>query len=200
MYLIVFSLCSFCVGASKYLECAHAPLPDDDQRDWLVRGSEQHKILEGIVHNKTLLTDMKQLTHFCHTGSLENFHSVLLKWAPKRVHFSYQGMRARVQLACLSHNANIGRAHATTSEGVLRYRMEFTKSSKHWVAKRINEPSSYDFLKDVLQSVHEAVMEVRRGGMPPAMVAYNVPELPKNIATLDAPVKEDLVEQHMSRM
>ena len=88
---------------------------------------------------KTLLNDMKQLTKFCHTGSLENFHAVILKWAPKRVHFSYNGMRARVQLACLSHNANIGRAHAKTKEGVLRYRLEYTKSTKHRVAKKLHD-------------------------------------------------------------
>ena len=91
------------VGAAKYLECAHPPLPDEESRAWIARGSDQRKVLEEVVNDKTILNDMKQLTSFCHAGSLENFHSVMLKWAPKRLRFSYPGMRARVQLACLSH-------------------------------------------------------------------------------------------------
>lgn len=141
-----------------------------------------------------------QLTSFCHTGSLENFHSVLLKWAPKRIHFGYAAMRARVQLACLSHNTNVGRAHATTSAGVLRYRCEFTKSAKHWVAKRIHEPTSYAFLTDLLRDVHEAVLSQRAGTVPACVVKCSVPVLTKNIATTEAPAKEDLVTHHMSRM
>ena len=92
--------------------------------------------------------------------SLEIFHAVILKWAPKRVHFSYNGMRARVQSACLSHNANIGRAHAKTKEGVRRYRLEYTKSTK-W--PRSCTTMSCNFLKDLLNDVHTTILGIHNG-------------------------------------
>ena len=44
------------------------------------------------------------LTSFQHTGALEVFHSLLLKYCPKRQHFSYIGMQARIEFAILDHN------------------------------------------------------------------------------------------------
>ncbi|KAL7381939.1 hypothetical protein ABVT39_013856 [Epinephelus coioides] len=49
-----------------------------------------------------------------HTGSLEVYHSSMLKYAEKRLHFKYKTMRAHTQLAIMDHNANIGRPHTTT--------------------------------------------------------------------------------------
>lgn len=113
---------------------------------------------------------MKQTTSFCHTSSLENFHSSTLKQATKYSHFSYAGMYTQIQLACRAHNNNnnVGRAHARTSEGVLGYCVEFTKSAKHWVAKQINEPARYDFLVDIMQSIHDIALKQRgevQGGL-----------------------------------
>jgi len=50
-------------------------------------------------------------------GSLEVFHNEILKFAPKRLHFHRDSMIARVQLAILDHNENVGRAKALTKEG-----------------------------------------------------------------------------------
>lgn len=51
------------------------------------------------------------------TGSLEVFHSSMLKYTQKRLHFSYDAMLARTQLAVMDHNANIGKEQAKTKEG-----------------------------------------------------------------------------------
>ena len=53
------------------------------------------------------------------TGSLEVFHSVMLKYAEKRLHFNYDSMRARTQLAVIDHNSNLGRPLATTQQGMI---------------------------------------------------------------------------------
>ena len=39
----------------------------------------------------------------------------MLKYAPKRLHFSYDTMLA--QLAVMDHNTNVGRPQAKTAEG-----------------------------------------------------------------------------------
>lgn len=56
---------------------------------------------------------------FIYTGSLEVFHAVMLKYTEKRLHFGYDSMRARTQLAVLDHNSNVGRPLATTQQGMI---------------------------------------------------------------------------------
>ena len=72
---------------------------------------------QDLTKDKNLLWDIKKLTGFHHTGSLEVFHSSLLKYFSKRQHFSYLGMQARLELAILDHNYNTDRKQATTRSG-----------------------------------------------------------------------------------
>ena len=65
-----------------------------------------HRTLTNVVKDKTLLKDIKKLTGFHHTGSLEVFHSLLLKYCPKQQYFNYVGMQARIELTILDHNYN----------------------------------------------------------------------------------------------
>ena len=106
---------------SVFNKCVHPTLPPEEQRSkkWLRSGSLVHTTLKNIVYNKTLLRDIKMLTGFHHTGALEVFHSLILKYCPKRQHFSYIGMQARIELAILDHNYNTNRKQATTNKGML---------------------------------------------------------------------------------
>ena len=81
-------------------------------------GSAAHNALKAVVLQDTLLQDIKKLTGFHHTGSLEVFHSLLLKYCPKQQHFSYDGMQARIELAILDHNYNTERQQAVTKSGI----------------------------------------------------------------------------------
>ena len=97
----------------------HPTLSSEEEwsKKWLRSGSVAHNALRKVVLQDTLLRDMKKLTGFHHTGSLEVFHSLLLKYCPKRQHFSYVGMQARIELAILDHNCNTQRKQATTKAG-----------------------------------------------------------------------------------
>ena len=77
---------------------------EERSKKWLRSGSVAHNALRKVALQDTLLRDMKKLTSFHHTGSLEFFHSLLLKYCPKRQHFSYVGMQARTELTILDHN------------------------------------------------------------------------------------------------
>lgn len=55
--------------------------------------------------------------NYTSTGSLEVFHAVMLKYTQKRLHFSYDVMRAWTELAVIDYNANVGRPQAKTQEG-----------------------------------------------------------------------------------
>ena len=97
-------------------KCVHPALSSEKERSkrWLKSGSTAHSALCKVVLQNTLLWDMKKLTGYHHTGSLEVFHSFLLKYCPKRQHFSYMRMQARIELEILDHNYNTQRKQATT--------------------------------------------------------------------------------------
>lgn len=103
----------------KTVSCQHPKLSKKERKQiaWLKPGSSPHVAMEEIVCNKKLLHDIRFLTEYHHTGSLEVFHSLLLKYAPKRKHFCYQGMIARTQLAIMDHNLNCERSQATVTKG-----------------------------------------------------------------------------------
>ena len=133
----------------------HQTLSSEEERSrkWLGSGSVAHNALRKVVLQDTLLRDMKNLVGFHH--SLEVFHSLLLKYCPKRQNFSYVGMQAHIELAILDHNYNTQRKQATTKDGIkiiilhlclmcifftegkARYLIVFPKGRKSWVAKPI---------------------------------------------------------------
>ena len=145
--------------ADIYHRCSHPPIPPDVARTkcWLRPGSPAHDALKDVVLNKKLLKDIHKLTLCCHTGSLEVFHSVQTNYVPKRQHFSYEGMVARIELAALNHNANTGREQARSSkgenEGELKYKIVFPKRTKEWVAKPAIEKTTKDHLRPLLDAI-----------------------------------------------
>ena len=83
--------------------------------------------LERVVKEKSLINDLKYLTNFNHTGTLEVYHSLYNKYCPKHLHFSYKGMIAFSQLAVLDFNAGVGLKQAGTKLGELRSKQQFSK-------------------------------------------------------------------------
>jgi hypothetical protein len=161
-------------------------------------GSPAHVALEDIVCNKTLLKAIEKLSEFHHTGNLEVYHSHLLKYMPKRTHFSYQGMVGRTQLTILDHNNNCERKQATVKKGKgigeNRYKVVFPKNRKTWVAKPILQKKSYKFVTNLM----DVVLECHETGETNAIRVSE--HIPKNIASIKRPPKEDVIKQHISRM
>uniref|UniRef100_A0A8C1M8N5 Uncharacterized protein n=1 Tax=Cyprinus carpio TaxID=7962 RepID=A0A8C1M8N5_CYPCA len=90
-------------------ECDHDDLSPDQQRRkrWLKKESPSFRTLSMLVLNPSLLKDLRQMV----------YHSVLLKYCRKNLHFHYSSMAARTQLAVIDHNENVNREQATTSSG-----------------------------------------------------------------------------------
>ena len=109
-------------------------IESEEDTKWLKPRSSAHIALEEVVTNKKLLKDISKLTEFHHTGNLEVYHFLLLKYAPKRQHFSYKGMIARTQLAVIDHNSNVKRQQAQVkrgeNKGAKRYNVVFPKGKK----------------------------------------------------------------------
>ena len=159
--------------------------------------SPAHVALEEVVTAKRLLKDVEKLTEFHHNGNLEVFHSLMLKYLPKRKHFSYRGMVARTQLAALDHNHNCNRAQAVVKSGTnkdqKRFKVEKPKAHKNWVCKPIKKEKSYKHLLVML----EDVVKAKQNGI---KTIENLPIMPKNIVKQPKPSKQSVIERHQSRM
>ena len=186
--------------ASKFHKCGHGKLSRSKARKtkWLKTGSPAHIAMEEVVMNTKLLKGISKLTEFHHTGSLEVYHSLLLKYAPKRLHFSYKGMIARTQLAVIDHNSNVKRQHALVkkgkNKGAKRYNVVFPKGKKKWVAKPIMEEKSYSFVQELMKEV----LVCRNNGK--KTKSTKPATIPKNIASFPLPSKDEIITKHKSRM
>ena len=68
-----------------FQKCAHADLGDVDHEEvkWLEPETPANVALNKILSDKRLLSDMRKLNHYCHTGQLENFNGFLTKYCPE---------------------------------------------------------------------------------------------------------------------
>jgi hypothetical protein len=142
---------------------------------------------------------MEELTEYRHTGELEVFHSLMLKYLLKLKlkHFSYRCMLARTQLAALNHNHNCNRVQAVVksgrNKGQQQFKAEKTKANKSWVCKSIKEPKSYKFLSPML----EVVVKAKQNGI---KVTKALPKMPKQLPKEPKPSKQSVIEKYRSRM
>ena len=132
-------------GNTLFHQCGHRRIPSSEARNicWLKPGSPVHLALEEVVLNTKLLKDLAKLTDFCHTGKIEVYHSMMLKYCSKQEHFSYKSIVARTQLAALDNNANAERPQALVQSGEHagqeRNKACFPKAHKRWVVKPISK-------------------------------------------------------------
>lgn len=66
------------------------------------------------------------------TGTIEVFHSVLLKYCQKQLHFHYSSMFARTQLTIMDHNENVQCKQATTTAGKWKGNTTTNDSHNRW--------------------------------------------------------------------
>ncbi|XP_077155372.1 uncharacterized protein LOC143817781 [Ranitomeya variabilis] len=190
-------------GSEPYIACEHLPLTAEklDNTKWLEPTPTAMSLLKGIAESKNLQRDIRQINYFCHTGELELYHSVCLKYRPKCLHFFIDGMIACSQLAALDHNRSIDRLKAvvqhdneTDSTGSVRYHLEFSKARKAWVVKCLCEPTSQDFQQEIVADVirimkkeHQTTWSSKRTEFPP------------NIASVPKQDKQKIIEENATR-
>ncbi|XP_060072662.1 uncharacterized protein LOC132552497 [Ylistrum balloti] len=121
-------ICNIHEGHSdKFPRCLHSPC---DDKEWLIKGSRQHKMVISVVESPYLLRDVAKLSPFHQTYSLEVFHSVVNHFASKSTHFFYSSMQARLYLTALHYNENGKKERAYTKEGQEKWQISYPKSKK----------------------------------------------------------------------
>ena len=130
------------------------------------------------------MADINYLSKFCHTVSLEVFHSVLNKYCSKRLYFTLEGMIARTQLAVLDYNCGSSNTQATTKDGKCRYKQIFSKVTQNWVIKKMSETKDREYIHELLSSTLEAPPDTTGDKLP--RIGSSTP----NIAPIEKPNEE----------
>lgn len=185
-----------------YVKCSHGPLEDEEceNKMWLNPENAPYTAIQKIVNGPKFLSDLKHLVHNYHTGNLEHFHSLALKYRTKLIHFGIDGMEARTKLAILTHNKNVGKEFATvkvqkknTEEvGAKRTKLLFSKARKRWTVKNVYEQMNIDYLEDVSISV----LKIAKGEQTHEWCT-RAPSLPPNLENLERPQKELIKSQQL---
>ncbi|XP_064467916.1 uncharacterized protein LOC135378751 [Ornithodoros turicata] len=182
----------------SYTRCLH-PLLDDTKRPWLIPGSQPQKKLASITLSKYLLKDIPSLSPDVQTSSLEAFHSLLIRFAPKSVGYGPKTMKCRTYLAILHFNENSARAHAFTEDGELRYLLKRSKVySGEYVALPIKEEPTFNYVHKLLKKVVELC---DRWPTFDAAWAANPPEELPSLTSSQPPMdKQALIEARQHRL
>ena len=107
-------------------KCCHTNIPQHCKKAWL-NPSEVFVVLQNIILDKTLLSNLKHLTNFSHKGSLEVYQSSYNKWLPKSTRFSCQEIIACSQLAATDFNLCSELTQAETKSGVKHFNVTYSK-------------------------------------------------------------------------
>ncbi|XP_073451452.1 uncharacterized protein [Aquarana catesbeiana] len=156
-----------------YKQCSHEEMLHNEEEEhvWLLEGSAALQRMKDIVHDPRILKDLEHLSTFCHTGNLEVFHSMTLKYRTKHHRFGIDGMVARTQLAALDYNRNVGREQA-----------------------KMYDDTTQKLMTDILaDSISLAAGNLKVDWIP--RQSYE----PENIASFPFPEKPDMLQRYLSR-
>ena len=186
-----------------YKKCDHGTLSKEEakRRKWIKKGTPAFIELEKVVCDEKYLKDMPQLAGADHTGNVEVFNSVLLAYAPKRIEFDHRYMDARVKLAVLDFNENIGRNQAVIKTpnkpsgrmGQKRFRFHMAKQSNEWVAKEVKEQKTHNFVEELF----EEIFRLKNSGVKISSAAPKDTNIPQNIAQTARPEKDEILKKRV---
>ncbi|XP_073409250.1 uncharacterized protein [Dendrobates tinctorius] len=163
-------------SSSDYWKCQHNV--GSKSTRWLLKGSLAYRRLKEIVLSPSVQRDLKRVSFYCHSDSLEIFHSACQKYRPSRLRFYMDEMVARTQLAVLDHNRNVTRIQAalkdSTTVSAPGHCAKFPRGRKALVVKTLYERKSQDFIFDLLREVVTSVrkkskMELNLAQPPPLL-------------------------------
>ena len=184
-------------GNEQFHECLHKELTlyQMKTKPWLKESSYAYAVVQRIATDKNLLSDIPYLTKFSHTGGLEVYHSLYNKYCPKRLHFSYDGMVARSQLAVLDFNTGVGLEQARNKKGEPRHKHQFSKITQSWVGKKIAVKKDKTPYRD---HIMDEIRDLQRKRVTYERPLANV-TVPAHIATVEKPDKNETIKNLKSR-
>ncbi|KAL7373051.1 hypothetical protein ABVT39_009334 [Epinephelus coioides] len=177
--------------------CQHELRKTRDKKKWLKAGTPEFFKLEKVMSNKRILKAVEKISPHHQTSSVEAFHSVILRFAPKNVVFPFLGMLCRLYLAVLYYNENADRPQAKTSAGEPVFKVHFPKAKKgECVAKPVKTKPTFHYVQDLMDLIFEKVF------VDPAPYMEEVMKIPipRDLrAEYVRPDKEEVIASYVSR-
>ncbi|XP_066930023.1 uncharacterized protein [Clytia hemisphaerica] len=143
------------------------------------------------------------LHHVCgeHTGHIENFNSMMLKYAPKRNAFEYQYYTDRMYLAAVDHNVHIFREKMKSKRtGNQIVAKKLHKRSKNWHVQPLKSPKEYPHIPKIMSKIVQRRKAFKDPLPPLATKLENDPRLISPTLGGIPPSTESLVKEHVSRI
>ncbi|XP_063046055.1 uncharacterized protein LOC134440057 [Engraulis encrasicolus] len=180
-----------------YPACEHAARQTRDPTKYLHPETVVLSKLDKLMNSTRTLNDVAKLSPHLQTSSLEAFHAVILRFAPKNVVFPYIGMLCRLYLAAIHFNENANRPQAQTADGEPLFKISFPKSKKgECTVKRQKTPPTFGYVDVLMDLILEKVF-VNPAPYTDAMKAMRVPE--DLSAQFNRPDKEEVIGSFLSR-
>ncbi|CAG0895514.1 unnamed protein product [Cyprideis torosa] len=183
--------------------CEHEDLDDEDDEYFTPETLGLDEI-KDIVLKPRLLQQLEKATHFYFTSALEAYHSLLLKYATKRLHYHFAGMRARSMISVIDHNWNIKRPQAINKKtGEPRFQRRWSKKTKAWIVSPVKVPKNYNFRRQILAMCFEkAASEDSKLAETVTLRSQDIAnrfKIPRNVVSIAGPPKEELVKDYLER-
>ncbi|XP_070390072.1 uncharacterized protein [Dermacentor albipictus] len=172
-----------------YDRCQHGDL---EPRKWIFPATHAYDKLSSLSTNKRLLTDIRQISPHMQTFSVESFHAIINRFAPKAYAYSFHGMFARTALAALHYNENADKGQAVTLSGELRWKVKHPKARNGEASvSSVKQAPTYGYVNRLFCTLEEYI----NGGTP-----YVLPAKPPHVTSSSGPVdKTSLVQSRLSR-
>ncbi|XP_058486000.1 uncharacterized protein LOC131459881 isoform X1 [Solea solea] len=178
-------------------QCLHPIRTSTDRSKWLTAGTPAFCRLEKALTNKRVMKDVVKLSPHYQTSSLEAFHSLILRFAPKNVVFPFLGMLCRLYLAVMHFNENTARPQATNCDGEPLFRLQFPKSKKgECTAKPVKEQATFKYVDETMDLVFEKVFP-EPGPYTEAVLQMSIPE--DLSAQFEKPDQKEVIERYVTR-
>ncbi|CAH3152943.1 unnamed protein product, partial [Porites lobata] len=138
---------------------SNSPLVSSDtDKPLLGKGSKALEALTKVILDKRWL---ESLVFYIWFNLLENFNSKMLKYFRKRnafeeFYFYFIAFCARVLLAALDHNMHSFRPQATTKNGHLIFKKQYSKRTKHGHPEPVRAEKTYDYIQFLMASILKA--------------------------------------------
>ena len=175
----------------NYNKCSHSRILRGSHRrlrglKWLDMNSDEYKVLYKIIADTRRSNSMKKCADFVHTGDLEVYHNVRLKYLPKRTAYSLHRMIVMAMLVGIEVNTNLKK------RGQPKSYAQYSKVRAEWVAKPRFKGKDFSFRKDIIDEMMRVLID---GNPDPVLddllreMGYIVREIPKNIAPIERPAE-----------
>ena len=126
---------------------------------------------------------------------VEQLNNKRIVYSPKRLVFQVISQNVRTALAVLDNNFNSDREQAKTRQGVPKFKLQTNRSGSKWFVKTIKNDNSYE----IMDEIRSMVIQCFDQDFVPEVEFPIDKNIPRNMARVPRPSKEDAISKHVSR-